>query len=219
MAKLLHTAAGLAALILMTAGASFAQDAPRAVDGTLYGAVYNGEQTMPVTLYGVSRDWDVNCGKGRVRDCLRLAEAFETGLGDLEPSIRVAAGYYSQACEAGDGAGCAQYSAIVIGGTPTFSNYTLAREKALYGCDTLNAAIPAPGWRLQRIRVWVVHAISRWPSRAGSAPAKPGRTMAARCWPIITGKSAATRKPLTPALWRSSWMAVSRTTGLGPVRA
>ncbi|WP_109809440.1 tetratricopeptide repeat protein [Sphingosinithalassobacter portus] len=125
----------LAALLL--ASAAQAQDAPSAYDGHADGAVYNGKQMMPFTLYGVAIRWDRDCRRGRAERCLRLARAYDSGAGDLTADMRVSIGYYILACQKGSGPGCARASAMLRNGDAGFTNPQLAGELAERGCNAL----------------------------------------------------------------------------------
>lgn len=111
---------------------------PSKKDGYRETAVFNGNQNMPVTLYGSAVDWSLACLKGKTDQCMRLALALEEGRGDLEPEIRAALGYYVSACEKGNGAGCARASMIMREGTANFTNADLAQQTATRGCDILD---------------------------------------------------------------------------------
>ncbi|QIG79916.1 tetratricopeptide repeat protein [Stakelama tenebrarum] len=114
-----------------------AQDVPSAYDGHADGAVYNGKQMMPFTLYGVAIRWDRDCRRGRAERCMRLAHAYDEGAGDLTADVRVSIGYYILACRKGSGPGCARASAMLRNGAAGFTNTDLALELSQHGCSAL----------------------------------------------------------------------------------
>ena len=128
-------AAILGALLLSPA--AMAQKLPSAYDGSRAGFVYNGKQNMPFTLYGVAVDWDKECNRGKAAQCVRLAQAFETGLGDLVADMRVAVGYWMEACKKGAGQGCARAAELLRDGSPGFTNAEIAQQMAERGCNAL----------------------------------------------------------------------------------
>ncbi len=140
---------------------------PSAQDGYRDGAISNGHQNMPVHLVGVSGDWDRACFKGDSAQCLRLADAFETGLGDLRAEPRVALGYYLKACDQGAGPGCFRAAAMIREGEAAFTDPALAFKTAERGCTQLKnqgacSALGVAYWRgagapkdpAQAIRLW-----------------------------------------------------------------
>jgi len=120
---------------------SFAKDrkAPRAKDGTRFSAIYNGKQNMPVTLYGVSRDWANQCAGGNGDMCFKLGDAFETGLGDFLPDPAIAIGYYISACDNDHILGCGKATQYLLMGNAGFKNEDLATDKGIYACNELDA--------------------------------------------------------------------------------
>jgi uncharacterized protein len=127
-------------LLLAAAMASPAAAAPKlpsAYDGYSERSLHNGKQNMPYILYGVAQDWDKACRKGKVSECLRLADAFETGAGDLRPDMRVSIAFLIKACEIGSGVGCARASAVLRSGKAGFTNLELAGQMAERGCNVL----------------------------------------------------------------------------------
>ncbi|WP_373487587.1 tetratricopeptide repeat protein [Blastomonas sp.] len=110
---------------------------PLARDGLRNSAVFNGQQNMPVTLYGIARDWSNACIGGKPASCIQLAEAFETGLGDITPNMRIAVGYYLEGCKKGSGLACAEAATIIREGTAAYINLPLAHETARRGCEEL----------------------------------------------------------------------------------
>lgn len=129
---------GIAALgMLFTGTAASAQQLPSAYKGSRDQFFWNGKQNMPFKLYGVAIDWDKDCTRGKAEQCIRLAKAFETGLGDLEADMRVAVGYYMRACEKGSGAGCAMAATILRDGSAGFTNSAEAQKMAERGCNVL----------------------------------------------------------------------------------
>ncbi|MEO1045929.1 MAG: hypothetical protein AAFX04_10855 [Pseudomonadota bacterium] len=126
--------AGIIALGFATSAQ--AEKLPRARDGVMNSAVYNGQQNMPVKVYGVARKWERNCIKGKASQCIRLADAFATGLGDLEQSTRVAAGYYLKACNKGASKACAIYAGLALGGSLPLPKPDAAVSSATRGCQS-----------------------------------------------------------------------------------
>lgn len=110
---------------------------PSARDGYRHTAIFNGNQNMPVTLYGVAMAWEKDCLKGQAEQCMRLGQALEVGEGDLKAEIRAALGFYLKACEKGGGAGCARAAAVIREGSANFSNEALAQKTAERGCKVL----------------------------------------------------------------------------------
>lgn len=133
-------ALALAVLLLPAFTASVAakdKSIPRAADGYANGQIFNGKQNMPTVLYGVAQDWNKSCIGGDAKSCLRLGTAFEQGLGDLDPSVRIAVGFYLKACKQGDGPACANATTILREGWAEFTDYPLALETANRGCHEL----------------------------------------------------------------------------------
>ena len=129
---------GLAAMAALFAGATAsAQQLPSAYKGSRDQFFWNGKQNMPFKLYGVAIEWDKDCSKGKADQCIRLAKAFESGLGDLEADMRVAVGYYMRACEKGSGPGCATAATILRDGSAGFTNPAEAQKMAERGCNVL----------------------------------------------------------------------------------
>ncbi len=110
---------------------------PSAYDGHLETYVSDGRQLYPAHLYGVAIDWNKACNKGDAAQCLKLAGAFESGLGDIEADPRAAVGYYMQACKAGSGEGCATAARMLREGTPGYTLPALAQQQAERGCGAL----------------------------------------------------------------------------------
>lgn len=128
----------LCLLIILPLIATAASKVPSANDGRRDGYVsYGGPAMYPFQLYGVSVDWDRDCFKGKAAACRQLAEALETGLGDLDVVPRAAMGYYKMACEKGHGPSCAKASQMLSSGSTGFTNATLAGQLAARGCDQL----------------------------------------------------------------------------------
>ncbi|WOE74787.1 tetratricopeptide repeat protein [Alterisphingorhabdus coralli] len=117
------------------ATAAHAEKVPLARDGVMNSAVYNGQQNMPVKVYGVARKWERNCIKGKAKECVRLGDAFATGLGDLKQSTRVAAGYYLKGCDKGSSAACATYAGLALGGSLPLPKPDAAVTSATRGCQ------------------------------------------------------------------------------------
>jgi len=114
------------------------RDIPRAEEGYADSALVDGKQNYPFELYGVSRDWDAQCRKGNTAQCIRLAKAFEEGLGALAKDNRVAIGYYLFACEKGSATGCSTSASMLFDGDMGYRNDPLAAKNAQYGCESLN---------------------------------------------------------------------------------
>lgn len=110
---------------------------PRAEDGYKDAFLSDGKQNYPFELYGVSRDWDARCRKGDHQQCVRLAKAFEEGLGALAKDNRAAIGYYLLACTKGSVIGCGTSAAMLFDRDAGYGNDPLAAEMAKTGCDTL----------------------------------------------------------------------------------
>lgn len=110
---------------------------PQAEDGYSDSSVGDGKQNYPFQLYGVSRDWDAQCRKGNTAQCIRLAEAFEEGLGALAKDNRAALGYYLKACEKGSAAGCSMSASMLFDGDVGHRNDQLAAKNVQYGCESL----------------------------------------------------------------------------------
>lgn len=121
----------------LIAPAASAQKLPSAYDGRRDGYVYNGKQNMPFQLYGVAVQWDKDCNKGNAAKCVQLAQAFETGLGDLVADMRVAVGYWMEGCKKGSGPACARAAALLRDGSPGFTNEEVAQQMATRGCQVL----------------------------------------------------------------------------------
>lgn len=146
------TIAIVAASVLLH-GQAAAQKLPLAQDGYRESALPNGKQNMPFKLYGVAIKWHLECLKGKTDQCLRLADAFEKGLGDIRADMRVAIAYQIKACELGSPRGCARASAMLRDGSAGFTNAELARTMGDRGCTALKdqsacaalAASLAPG--------------------------------------------------------------------------
>jgi TPR repeat protein len=114
------------------------RDIPRAEEGYADSALVDGKQNYPFELYGVSRDWNAQCRKGNAAQCIRLAKAFEEGLGALAKDNRVAIGYYLLACEKGSATGCSTSASMLFDGDMGYRNDPLAAKNAQYGCESLN---------------------------------------------------------------------------------
>lgn len=136
-------------LILMCLGFCLltgASKVPSAYDGYRDGFVDTGHQNMPFILYGVAIKWNEACRKGKVSECVTLAEAFEVGLGDLRPEMRVALGYWRIACTGGNGYACARAAEIILSGEALYKNPTLARQTAERGCTALKNQRACAAW-------------------------------------------------------------------------
>jgi len=126
-------------LLLLAQSPAFAKDReiPRAEEGYADSALVDGKQNYPFELYGVSRDWDAQCRKGNTAQCIRLAKAFEEGLGALAKDNRAAIGYYLFACEKGSATGCSTSASMLFDGDMGYRNDPLAAKNAQYGCESL----------------------------------------------------------------------------------
>ena len=132
-------------IILIGLACIAAEKLPSAYDGAKDSFLDTGYQNMPFKLYGVAIKWDQACRQGDAAQCVRLAEAFETGLGDLRPEIRVSLGYYRLACDGGNGHACARASTIMLSGEANSMlsgeaktvNVGLAQKTAETGCTAL----------------------------------------------------------------------------------
>lgn len=127
-------------LLFMTQNPALAKDrnVPRAQEGYSNSQISDGKQNYPLELYGVSRDWDKKCRQGDGGQCIRLAEAYEEGLGALKKDNRAALGYYLVACSKGSAAGCSTSASMLFDGDNGYRNDKLALEKAQTGCETLS---------------------------------------------------------------------------------
>ena len=127
-------------LLLIAYNPAVAKDKniPRAEEGYADSALVDGKQNYPFELYGVSRDWNAQCRKGNTAQCIRLAKAFEEGLGALAKDNRVAIGYYLFACEKGSATGCSTSASMLFDGDMGYRNDPLAAKNAQYGCESLN---------------------------------------------------------------------------------
>jgi TPR repeat protein len=137
---LVRLAAALAAFFVILLAASpclAASKVPSAADDYRNSAVYNGHQNMPFVNYGIGIKWELACRKGDTAMCVKMAEAFTEGLGDLHADPRVALGFYNLACTQGDGASCAKAASIVLSGSANFSDPEVARGFADRGCNQL----------------------------------------------------------------------------------
>lgn len=128
---------GIAVALALITPAASAQKLPSAYDDVRDGYVYNGKQNMPFKLYGVAIGWDKDCNKGNAAQCVRLAQAFESGLGDLEADMRVAVGYWMEGCKKGSGPACARAATLLRDGTAGFTNEEVAQQMATRGCNVL----------------------------------------------------------------------------------
>ena len=129
--------AALAAAVSLHGAAAAKDKLPSVYDGSRDAFLPNGKQNMPFKLYGVSIKWHQECMQGKSAQCLRLAEAFETGAGDLRPDMRVSIAYFLKACEQGAVGACARSAAILRNGGAGFVNTDLARDMAERGCSQL----------------------------------------------------------------------------------
>lgn len=127
----------MVAMALWHVAPAKAQKLPSGYEGYRDGFLYNGKQNMPFKLYGVAIKWHQECLQGKAAQCIRLAEAFQSGLGDLQADMRVTIGYYMKACEKGSGAGCAMAATILREGSAGFTNEDEAQKQAERGCNTL----------------------------------------------------------------------------------
>ncbi len=126
-----------AAAVLIAAPAMAASKQPSAYDGVRDGYLYNGKQNMPSKLHGVANDWHRACLQGKVPMCLKMADVFEKGAGDMAPDMRVAIAYLLKSCELGSGSACSSAAAILRDGSASFTNTDLAQQVAERGCNVL----------------------------------------------------------------------------------
>ncbi len=138
-ARLMSAFCTAVSLLLLAQSPAFAKDRdiPRAEEGYADSALVDGKQNYPFELYGVSRDWDARCRKGDTSQCIRLAKAFEEGLGALAKDNRAAIGYYLFACEKGSATGCSTSASMLFDGDMGYRNDPLAAKNAQYGCESL----------------------------------------------------------------------------------
>ena len=113
------------------------QKVPSAYDDHRDSAIYNGHQNMPFTNYGIGIKWELACRQGDTKMCVKMANAFTDGLGDLQPDPRVALGFWKMACDQGDGDACAKAAAIALDGSANFTDAAVARDFADRGCNQL----------------------------------------------------------------------------------
>ena len=123
------------ATILMIALLSMAAKLPSAYDGYKEAYVDDGRQRYPVKLYGVAIKWDKSCRKGKTKECLKLAQALEDGLGDLKRDMRSATGYWIISCNRGSASACARSATILREGLGGFTKPARASEFAAKGCQ------------------------------------------------------------------------------------
>ncbi|MDC7681958.1 hypothetical protein PQU92_01630 [Asticcacaulis sp. BYS171W] len=123
-------------LFVLTGTAMAAEKMPSRYDEMREFYLDTGHQNMPFKLWGVSMTWHRECQAGKVAQCVKLAEAFETGLGPLRADMRVALGYWRLACKAGSGHGCARTAEVILSGEANFVNVDMARQFAKTGCET-----------------------------------------------------------------------------------
>ncbi|MDB5469588.1 MAG: hypothetical protein JWR84_1148 [Caulobacter sp.] len=127
----------LAVAMLIAGPVVAASKQPSAYDGVRDGFLYNGKQNMPFKLHGVANAWHLACLQGKVPMCVKMAQVFETGAGDMAGDMRVAIAYWLKACELGSGPACARAAAILRDGSASFTNETLAQQTAERGCNVL----------------------------------------------------------------------------------
>ncbi len=127
----------VAALILLPQPGLATQKLPSTYDDHRDTAIYNGHQNMPFTNLGVGIKWEQACRKGDTKMCVKMAEAFTDGSGDLQPDPRVALGFWKMACDQGDGASCAKAAAIALDGSANFTDADVAKGFADRGCNQL----------------------------------------------------------------------------------
>lgn len=119
----------LTALILTAASKT-----PSARDGYADSFLSDGKQNYPVKLYGIARDWNKACRSGKADQCLRLADAFVVGEGDLDADLRAAIGFYLLACDQGAARGCSTASAMAREGQAYPPIPALSYNSAVKGC-------------------------------------------------------------------------------------
>ncbi len=127
----------LIAMAGLTQTAWATQKLPSTYDDHRDSAIYNGHQNMPFTNLGIGIKWELACRQGNTAMCVKMAQAFEDGLGDLQADPRVALGFYKMACDQGDGASCARAARIALDGSANFSDADVARDFATRGCNAL----------------------------------------------------------------------------------
>lgn len=132
--------AAAAAIAFQGVPVAAAERLPSASDDRRDSFLDTGHQNMPFQLLGVSIKWDKECRAGKLDQCMKLASAFETGLGDLRQEIRVALGYYRLACAKGQGAACARAATIIASGEANFVNLGMAHQAAKRGCVELRSS-------------------------------------------------------------------------------
>ncbi len=126
-----------AALACLPQAAWATQKLPSTYDDHRDSAIYNGHQNMPFTNLGVGIKWEQACRQGHTDMCVKMADAFTDGLGDLQPDPRVALGFWKMACDQGDGPSCARAAAIALDGSANFTDAQVARDFADRGCNQL----------------------------------------------------------------------------------
>lgn len=127
----------LSVILLAATPCLAASKLPSGADGYRQSAVYNGHQNMPYTIYGIAIKWDLACRKGETVMCIKVAEAYAGGMGDINPDPRVALGFYNLACTQGDGASCAKAAGIALDGSANFTDAEVAKGFAERGCNQL----------------------------------------------------------------------------------
>ncbi len=127
----------LAAVLCTTPESWAGQKVPSAYDDVRDSVIDNGHQNMPFTNYGVGIKWELACRQGDTRMCVKMAQAFTDGLGDLKADPRVALGFWKKACEQGDGASCARAASIALDGSANFTDADAAQTYADRGCHQL----------------------------------------------------------------------------------
>jgi TPR repeat protein len=137
LSRLFTRVAACFAILLLATPCLAASKLPSSADGYRNSAVYNGHQNMPFTNYGVGIKWELDCRKGDTAMCVKLADAYAGGLGDITADMRVALGFYTMACTQGDGASCAKAASIVVNGSANFSDSGVAKGLADRGCNQL----------------------------------------------------------------------------------
>jgi uncharacterized protein len=153
-------------LSFFTISLTGASKSPSAYDGYAEAYVSDGKQNYPVTLYGVARDWDKACRKGRADQCSRLATALTVGEGDLVPDLRAAIGYHLLACGKGAATGCVSAAELVREGRAYPPIPALAYQTAQRGCALKDndscAAVALHLYRGDAVAVDKARAVQMW---------------------------------------------------------
>ncbi|MFA6115026.1 MAG: hypothetical protein WC729_13570 [Sphingomonas sp.] len=128
---------GLLVGALALPSALAAEKLPSRYDERRDSFLFNGKQNMPYKLWGVTIKWHRDCMAGKAADCVRLAQAFEKGSGEMAPDMRVSIAYWMKSCEMGVASACTRAATIFRDGSATFVNLDLAQKMADRGCIAL----------------------------------------------------------------------------------